>query len=651
MRVWAGGRSGCAPADELLAKAAERCDEAARDPTGVDLTNVRATLDQAAEALRGLPFAPRQRRIASLQGRIASLQRLVDQAGKVLTLVRDLEAVRGNDIEHGDPERTDRAYARAFRDYGLDLDATEPKEAGSALARYGEAGEAAAALDDWGFVRKKLSSPGGERDWRRIVAVARAADPDARRDALRARFGRWSAAELQAFAAPARSAPDRPETRILLARALRSVGKEEKATEVLRANWESHPGEFWSNFELGMSCWSEKESRFERSEEAERYLTVALAIRPGSSAARKGLGVVLLDQGRLGDTAAALRAAIGNDTRLAVSFSGLGSALRALERAGGAAYAYRAAILREPQDDRRSADPKHVKELQGEWEEAIAKCREATQLVPDLAAKYLELGTALRAQKKRVEAAYAYRAAVQRKPDNPKYHLNFGIFLAEQRDWDKAIDEYRRSIDIRPDARAHNKLAAALRERGGLDGAIDEYCKAIGLRPDDGESYLNLGLTLAELGRAGEAADAFRAAIEPMPDRAMAYTNLGHALAAQWWKEGEAIDAYREAIRHDPNQAPAYAGLGFALLARWKPWEAADQFVTAFKLSRDHANAHLDELIRAAQVVLPGMNAAWADVKMGRRLMPQHRRPRACRRRPSERCPRWRRPRITTRTR
>ena len=47
--------------------------------------------------------------------------------------------------------------------------------------------ELAGYLDDWAFVRRAAGRP--EADWRRLVAAARAADPDPWRDALRAKFG------------------------------------------------------------------------------------------------------------------------------------------------------------------------------------------------------------------------------------------------------------------------------------------------------------------------------------------------------------------------------------------------------------------------------------------------------------------------------
>ena len=112
-------------------------------------------------------------------------------------LLADLETVRGNRAEHRDLKRTDADYAAAFRKAGLDLDATEPAEAGKWLAARTEPVELAGYLDDWAFVRRAAGRP--EADWRRLVAAARAADPDPWRDALRAKFGSNDAEAVAEF--------------------------------------------------------------------------------------------------------------------------------------------------------------------------------------------------------------------------------------------------------------------------------------------------------------------------------------------------------------------------------------------------------------------------------------------------------------------
>ncbi len=119
----------------------------------------------------------------------AGLERDRDAAReKAERLARDralldrLEAIRGDLAEHLDPKRSDREYAAAFRDAGLDLDSIEPERAGAWIAARSEPLELASFLDDWAHVRRKAGAD--KRAASRPVAAARAADKDRWRDAL-----------------------------------------------------------------------------------------------------------------------------------------------------------------------------------------------------------------------------------------------------------------------------------------------------------------------------------------------------------------------------------------------------------------------------------------------------------------------------------
>ena len=102
-------------------------------------------------------------------------------------LLAELESVRGNRAEQHDPKQIDAQYAAAFRDAGLDLDATEPKEAGAWIAGRSAPVELASFLDDWAMIRR--SARADEKAVSRLVETARAADPDPWRDALRTGSG------------------------------------------------------------------------------------------------------------------------------------------------------------------------------------------------------------------------------------------------------------------------------------------------------------------------------------------------------------------------------------------------------------------------------------------------------------------------------
>ncbi len=97
-------------------------------------------------------------------------------------LLAELLALDASMANHSDSSRLDRELAAAFRSYGLDLDVVDPETAGTRLAGHPESPEIAAMIDVWTrFRHKELKIA----SWRRLVDVARAADPDPWRNALR----------------------------------------------------------------------------------------------------------------------------------------------------------------------------------------------------------------------------------------------------------------------------------------------------------------------------------------------------------------------------------------------------------------------------------------------------------------------------------
>ena len=69
-------------------------------------------------------------------------------------LLADLEAAIAIYADHYDRSRLDRDLAAAFRAFGLDLDAVDPKTAGPRLAGQPATPEIAAVIDEWCRVRR-----------------------------------------------------------------------------------------------------------------------------------------------------------------------------------------------------------------------------------------------------------------------------------------------------------------------------------------------------------------------------------------------------------------------------------------------------------------------------------------------------------------
>jgi tetratricopeptide (TPR) repeat protein len=311
-----------------------------------------ATLEQVRQRLKDLEFIDRLEQIRMLNA--AWVEGKFDNAG------------------------ADRDYARAFRDYGVDVqELAEETSIDRLNARPSLAIALASALDHWIYARLNI----GEQDSAgliRLVAVARGIDPDRLRDRLRSTWGQPVSPELRdELRRVAQSIDIRaqsPATLAFLASTLQRVEDSDTAVRILRDAQNVYRGDFWLNFDLGSALSVRKEF-----EGAIRYYTAAVAIRPSSTAALYNLGNALYEQRKLDEAVSEYRKAVELDPKHVRAHNNLGNALR----------------------DQRKLD------------EAVAEYRKAVELRPGNAGAHYHLGNALRATKDLDGAERAYREAVR----------------------------------------------------------------------------------------------------------------------------------------------------------------------------------------------------------------------------------------------
>ncbi|MGC9524392.1 MAG: tetratricopeptide repeat protein [Limnospira sp.] len=196
---------------------------------------------------------------------------------------------------------------------------------------------------------------------------------------------------------------------------------------------------------------------------------------------------------------------------------------------------------------------------QGNWEGAIAACREALKLRPDLLLAFVTLGNALHFQGK----------------------------------VDAAIRAYSQALKIDPNfAEVYANLATMYLHRGRMEEAIAHYQKSVELKPDLAAVHWNLGRVYQQLGRAEEAIAAWNEALKLKPDLVAAEFNFefGNSLARRGQLE-EAIASYKRAIAGKPNWAEPYGNIGCLLSQQNRFEEALEQFQNAIAL-----NSELPEL-------------------------------------------------------
>ena len=513
-----------------------------------------AAAQRAGDLLGPLIDGPSRREVQALQKQV---DEAAQAAGLDANLLRAVVDIRSAEADDPNGSASDAAYAGAFRDAGLDLDALGP-EAAAARIRARPAGLAmalAAALDDWANQRRK-ARPRDSEGWRRLIAAARAADPDRIRDRLReawsqpdARARRGPLLELATQADP-RTWP--PASLTLLGDALADAEEHEAAVGLLRRARAHYPGDVWLNYDLGREL---EAVHPPRTQEAIGYYTAARALRPETG---HELAHALEGRGGGAEAIAVFQDLVVLRPGNGRHWSCLGNLLKTRgDRAGAdaaldrAVNALREAIRLQPDLASAHANLGLTLMRQGKLDEAIAEYREAIRLRPDDGTTHFNLGTALGRQGKPDESIVEYREAIRLQPDYAYAHSNLGLALLAQGKVDAAIVELREAIRLQPDF-AHANLGNALRRKGKLDEAIAEYREAIRLQPDDHIGHYDLGDILRSQGKLDEAIAEYREAIRLQPDYAYAHSNLGIALLAQG-KVDAAIAAHREALRLNPD--------------------------------------------------------------------------------------------------
>jgi serine/threonine protein kinase/Flp pilus assembly protein TadD len=305
-------------------------------------------------------------------------------------------------------ERALPDYQQAFREYGLGSDIV-PEDAAARLRGRPAAirSTLVAALDHWLILARHKKAP--EAAW--LMQVLAVADTDSWQQRVRAARERNDLQAMEQLAREVDVTAQPPEALFLLDMSLRQRGAWESAVAVLRRARDAFPGDFWINRDLGMTLLVCPPPQYD---EAIRFLTAAVALRPRSSGVRLNLGNALWRKGRLDEATAAFRQAIDLKPDYALAHRILGR------------------ILLE----------------QGKVDEAAAAFRRDIALKPEAGIAHFNLGTALDRMGRPDEAVAAYRKAIDRMPEFAEAHCNLGHVLWQQGNFVQALAALQRGHEL-----------------------------------------------------------------------------------------------------------------------------------------------------------------------------------------------------------
>jgi tetratricopeptide (TPR) repeat protein len=408
----------------------------------------------------------------------AELRRQVEQLLVDLKMLATLEDARLiQPMNEADP-----AYAQAFREYGIDVEALGVQQAAAEIRQRPIGIQLAAALDGWAMARQFA----GGTNWKMFLHVAREADPDAWRCALREARASGRKEELEKLLASG-AIPKLPAESLAV---LGEIFKNEEGSVVkvivaaLREGQQRYPADFWINELLGFILAQMKPPQVD---EAIGFHRVALAVRPQSYWAHVNLGMALALNHRLDEALVYSKEAIALKPDDPAAYQNLGVMHFRQGRVDEAITCYRKAIRYGKHFAHLHAILGEALVAKGELDEAIAAYKEAIHLKPAYAEAYNALGAALWNKGQPDEAITCFRDAIRLKKDYAEGYNDLGALLCDhKRDYEGAITAFRKAIELKKDyATAHTNLGTGLYHSGRWAEAEASYREGLRLAPKD----------------------------------------------------------------------------------------------------------------------------------------------------------------------
>jgi tetratricopeptide (TPR) repeat protein len=192
----------------------------------------------------------------------------------------------------------------------------------------------------------------------------------------------------------------------------------------------------------------------------------------------------------------------------------------------------------------------------GEFIEAVAQLKIATDLLPTNAVAWNYYGVALQGAGHPDEAAQAYQAALKFDRNLSEVHYNLGCVALEQGHAEAARAEFTAFTLHRPnDAGGWLKLGGTQLKLGETTAAERSYSAVLSLKQNEAEAYNGLGLARVQRSLPRDAVKFFAAAAAAKPDYAAAILNLATVSQQYLHDNKTALENYRAYLALKPRPA------------------------------------------------------------------------------------------------
>jgi serine/threonine-protein kinase len=528
-----------------------------------------------------------------------------DRPRRLLDLQRALTVAQGLDNISREPQRGRRAgaspqpasekaaeeqffwgrdqnarFARAFRDFGIDVDALEPADGAARIAGTSIHEALVRALDEWAALRRRGR---GDQDasWKKLVEIARRADPDPRRGRFREALLRGDRRSLEelAEAIPLHEAP--PATWWLLGIELMELGARDRSMAVLRRAQHAFPHDDKINDILGWYCL--RQCNPPRYDDALRFYSIACALRPRLPRHHRALAEVYLAKGAVEEAIAEYSRLVELEPGDAENWNARGLAHLRVGHYDRAVADYSRAIRLDPRDPRPWYNRGYAYNAYLQrHQKAIADFTKAIELDPAFLAAYNQRGIGHLKLQHYDQAIADLSRVLELEPRFAGACNSRGLAHYELRQDDQALADFSKALAMDPmlapawvnRARAHYRL-------GQYNQAAADSTKAIALCPRDAQAWHDRGLAHERLGAWDKVRADWSKTLELQPQSAFYQENLARFLAtcpdARLRDPDRAVGLAGKVVTGNPSNAGAWNTLGVARYraGSWKEATAA----------------------------------------------------------------------------